>query len=158
MYTLAVFLAYVVILWILYRRGILKDIWQGLMRFVYFLTYNQPRRQATIVVEPRKDCRILHETASAEIEIYGAIMSRSIFQHMEECSIEPKLIKHDPPTRVDNCLHEYDHVEQKVGGGGWIGCGMCGYHRVLTRYEMFQFLQHGRVPASPYDRGKLESS
>jgi hypothetical protein len=72
-----------------------------------------------------EDCYIIHSTADAEKELYGEIISGSVRSHMNECKISLEAIKADPPTKPDNCAHEwiddkrYNTLNRKI-------CEWCG--------------------------------
>lgn len=87
-----------------------------------------------------KDCRLMHETARLEIELYGQIVSDSVAQYLNECSISPSKITHEPPNLAENCLHEYTFGEREINGAGYIACEFCGHTKRLSNSEYASWL------------------
>ena len=64
-----------------------------------------------------RNCIALHETAEAEIEVWGKVMSGSIIDHLKECSFD--LSQVDRPNRP--ACEQIGHVPTLAGR-----CAACG--------------------------------
>lgn len=112
----------------------------------------KPRRQDIIPQLAPKSCRVLHETASAEIEAYGQIMSGSILVHMKECGIDYKNIAYEFRTEVDNCLHDYKEVACQLDGTRILCCEYCGD----TKYVKYRVMPPAMMPPIPLEQPSFE--
>ena len=125
--TIACFLCIVSLAYIGLQRGVIQALREELLKVN---GKNRTSKQS----RPDNSCRVLHETAVLERQLYGRIMSGSIEAHMKQCPITYSAIEHKNPTRVDNCAHEYKESGRRMDGARYLSCEYCGHTR-LVKYR-----------------------